>query len=90
MPPQFDIEATLDDDDGGLEVGTTRAVERVLQELMAFYRALRELPESYINEVERAQLGLLEHTVFPWLFATMGASPSYFTLPPLEDPLVSA
>lgn len=69
----------------GIEVCGKEVDEQLLTDLvrriLAFYAGLRELPEEFVNEVERAQIALIEERFLPWLGAELGKHPTYFTLP---------
>lgn len=75
--PQFEIEIPFRGEDHP-------TLDDVVHRLGAFYAGLRELPSDYVNEVERAQLDLLERSFLPWLVSLLGRNQQYWTVPPTE------
>lgn len=76
--PQLGIEVDLVGDD---EDAVARAVQEAFRRAVEYYRALIELPESYINEVEAAQLNLFHTILFPWFSTEIASKPGSWTVP---------
>ena len=79
--PQFGIEVWVDQDGRVDEEVNSEALQGVVTRLLAFYSALRELPDTYIHEVETIQRDIIERHLLPWLGNILGRNPGYFTLP---------
>ncbi len=79
--PQFGIEVgtAVQGDDLDEQVGSL--VKGMMQHLVSLHRALRELPDAYLNEVERIQIQLFERVVFPWFAGAMAISPGAWDAP---------
>jgi hypothetical protein len=78
--PQFDFDVCVEDREDRLE-WANEALREMLTRLLAFYAALTDLPPDYINEVEEAQVRIIERVLLPWMAHALGRNPGYITLP---------
>ena len=62
--PQFDIEVC--------ERDAPRGFVQATRQLIALGRALREVPDHYVTEVEKRQRYLIENVFVPWLVDVFG------------------
>jgi hypothetical protein len=85
--PQFEIEVCGDEPKSDEDIGAL--VIDLIQRIVSFYSGLRSLPPGYINEVENAQLALIETAFLPWLADRLGRNTGYWSLP-TEESNVSA
>ena len=73
--PQFGIEICGDSNEG--------LMTDLFRRILSFYAGLRDLPQNYINDVEREQIALIEELFLPWLAVTIAKNPAYFAAPPM-------
>lgn len=79
--PQFGITADAEVVNDDFELAVDHALRRLMVRLTQYHQALRELPEDYLTEVERAQLNLFENLLFPWFARVVVGSPSGWDVP---------
>lgn len=72
--PQFDLEACEPE-------LSPASIENAIKRLLAFYDALSELPDEYINFVERQQMDIIERVLIPWFSRLMARNPAYWSTP---------
>lgn len=77
--PQFGIDCSAEYDDD--EAALATLIDQMAKRLLGFYRALTEVPDSYITEIEEEQIELLQDLVLPWVGVQLATSPSYWALP---------
>ncbi len=75
--PQFGIRFWMD-----LHSASEGAVlDTFARRILMFYAGLRDLPDDFINEVERCQIRLIEDVFLPWFALELGRNPKYVGLP---------
>lgn len=78
--PQLDMEIDVE----GMEPG--EALEQMFYRITSFYSGLLELPPEYINDVQQAQIELIERLFLPFLGRFLGRNPTYWAPPSMELP----
>lgn len=78
--PQFDIEIEVQ---GNTRADIEAALDRAIRQMLAFYEALYRVPADYINDVEQAQMAVLNEALAPWIMRQMAQDPDRFPMPPL-------
>lgn len=79
--PQFGIELYADEREDEPQQWAANAFRVAVQRMLAFYRALTELDDEYITEVEQAQQRIIERVLLPWLARTLAKNPALVVVP---------